>query len=63
MKSLITFAAPFLGVEIHRGTCYCENKKSLKNGGRGKQAIVKPSFFRKIIFTSIMAGTKLEYKS
>jgi hypothetical protein len=35
-----------LGVEIHRGTWYCQNKKSLKCG---KQSIFKPSFFREKI--------------
>jgi hypothetical protein len=49
-----------LGVEIYRGSWYCEDKKALKMG--------KTTHFQTIVFPekkfhSIMAGTNLEYKA
>jgi hypothetical protein len=60
LKTVIHLLPSLLGVEIHRGTWYCENNKSLK---MGEKPIFKPSFFWGEKFPRIVAGTNLEHKS
>jgi hypothetical protein len=51
-----------LGVEIHRGSWHCEDKKSLKMGKTTHfQTIVLPE--NNFPSTSIMAGINIEHKS
>jgi hypothetical protein len=50
-----------LGVEIHQGTWYCENKKITKNGKN--YLFSNPHFSGEKQFHSIMEGTNLEHKS
>jgi hypothetical protein len=51
---------PLLGAEIHRGTWYRENKKSLK---MGETIHFQTLVFPVENFPSMMTGTNLEHES